>query len=553
MILFGSFIWSLTMVKSGLIYSYGIGFWGPNGHDGIWHLSLITGLARGSFGMPIFAGELIKNYHIGFDLLVAVLHLISDLPVSFLYFQILPPLLALGVGWSVMGFLKAWKKDDRAIRWGLFFTYFGGSFGWLVSLIRNGQTGGESMFWSQQSISTLLNPPFALSLIIVFFSLTSLLKYQRHPTKTAWLISVILFGFLLEIKVYAGILALGSLLVISVYEFLTEKKTGLLRIFLGSLVISLIIFLPFNRNSQSLIVLRPGWFLETMLIYSDRFYWPRLYHTIVDSRQLHNWPKSLLGYFLALFIFLIGNLGTRVLALIAVIKNRKPDIVSLFIYSFIFGGLLLPMLFLQKGTPWNTIQFFYYSQIFLGILAALFISGLFGRLNHHKYFRYAIWLLIIIVTIPTTLDTLDHYLPSRPPAMISKDELQALNKLASLPPGNVFTYPIQPDAYYPPPRPLYYYDSTAYVSAYSGHPVFMEDTVNLNITGFDWPRRQAQSEEFIAMQNINQAREFLHQNRIKYIYLALVAKYRPFLTASQLGGKIIFENSQASIWQVDTN
>ena len=71
LIVLGTISWSLTMVKSGLIYDYGMGFWGPNGHDGIWHIALVKSLLRGSLDMPVFAGEALKNYHIGFDFLLA--------------------------------------------------------------------------------------------------------------------------------------------------------------------------------------------------------------------------------------------------------------------------------------------------------------------------------------------------------------------------------------------------------------------------------------------------------------------------------------------------
>ncbi len=155
----------------GLTYSYGVGFWGPNGHDGVWHLSLIESLSRGSLEMPVFAGELIRNYHIGFDLLLALIHRLSFIPVSVLYFQLIPPLLAFGIGFSVWKFMLLWTKSRSAAMWGLFFVYFGGSFGWLVNLLRGAGLGGESMFWAQQSISTLINPPFALSLLIIFFVL----------------------------------------------------------------------------------------------------------------------------------------------------------------------------------------------------------------------------------------------------------------------------------------------------------------------------------------------------------------------------------------------
>ncbi|TSC85988.1 MAG: Uncharacterized protein G01um101416_752, partial [Microgenomates group bacterium Gr01-1014_16] len=94
LILLGTITWSVTMIKSGLIYQFGMGFWGPNGHDGIWHLAIISGLSRGSLTMPIFAGEMIKNYHLGFDVLVATLHLLTRIPSVNLYFQILPPIMA---------------------------------------------------------------------------------------------------------------------------------------------------------------------------------------------------------------------------------------------------------------------------------------------------------------------------------------------------------------------------------------------------------------------------------------------------------------------------
>ena len=73
LLIIGTLTWSITMVKSGWQYAFGLGFWGPNGHDGIWHLAIADSLARGSLGMPIFAGEQLKNYHIGFDLLLAAI------------------------------------------------------------------------------------------------------------------------------------------------------------------------------------------------------------------------------------------------------------------------------------------------------------------------------------------------------------------------------------------------------------------------------------------------------------------------------------------------
>jgi len=59
--LFCLFIQVIPVIRSGLLYEYGIGFWGPNGHDGIWHLSLINHISNAlKINLPIFAGNTIK-------------------------------------------------------------------------------------------------------------------------------------------------------------------------------------------------------------------------------------------------------------------------------------------------------------------------------------------------------------------------------------------------------------------------------------------------------------------------------------------------------------
>src|SRR3989304_7627404 len=193
LILIGSVTWSLTMVKSGLIYKYGMGFWGPNGHDGIWHIALIKSLIRcialpleclrNGVEMPVFAGETLKNYHIGYDLLLAFISRITGISPTALYFQIFPPVLALLIGVLTYKLVLDWRSSKSQALWATFFVYFGGSFGWLVSLLRSGELGGESMFWAQQEISTLINPPFAFSLVLLLLGLIFLKKYLISHNK----------------------------------------------------------------------------------------------------------------------------------------------------------------------------------------------------------------------------------------------------------------------------------------------------------------------------------------------------------------------------------
>lgn len=534
LIVVGSFIWSLTMIKSGLIYSFGMGFWGANGHDAIWHIALAESLGKGSFGMPMFAGSPLQNYHIGFDLLLALLNKVTFVPVVNIYFQILPPLFALLIGYLSYLFIVGWTKSEKAANWSLFFIYFGGSLGFLIGK-------GESTFWSQQAISTLINPPFALSLIFILLGLLLLQKQK-------FILAAVCFGILIEIKAYAGILCLGALFVSGIYQLIKQRKFSHLLVFLGSLVTSLIIYLPLNKNSTGLLVWQPFWFLETMMGLTDRVGWLKFYSAMTTYKTGHIWFKEIPAYLIAFVIFWVGNMGTRIIKETLIwkwIKSFKTiGWVEIFVSSIIIAGGVIPMFFLQKGTPWNTIQFFYYSLFFSAILAGIAVSQIKSK---------AIAILVVLATIPTTFLTLkDVYLPSRPPAKISKEELSALSFLKGQPEGTILTYPFDEakakEAEASPPRPLYLYASTAYVSAFSAHPTFLEDEINLDITGYNWPLRRSKVENWYKEKDRAKARGFLKENNIKYVYW--LKGQRAFFGEGQLGLTKIFENKEVDIFMV---
>jgi hypothetical protein len=516
------------MAKSGLLYDFGMGFWGANGHDGIWHIALINSLSRGTFSMPIFAGAQIQNYHLGYDLILAAITRLTNIPASTLYFQMIPPVLAVAIGVCLYIFVNHWTQSSKASLWSLFFLYFGGSWGWLVNLFRQGNLSGESMFWSQQSISTLINPPFALSLAILFLGLYFL-------SRKAYIKAALLFSLLALIKVYASVLILLGLLVSSLF-YKPYRKVLLITGFL-----TLILFLPFNRNSTKLLVWQPGWFLDNMMGLSDRVNWPTYYSALTNYKLGHNYPKLILAYFVAAGVFILGNLGTRVVAVLVKFSQTPIDLVLL---PMITAGVVAPLLMVQTGTPWNTIQFTYYSLILTGIYSAL-------ALTHARLSNIIISIVICALTLPTTYESLHHYLPTTPPAAISTLELEALNFLSRQPAGVVLAPPVYPDPYAPAPRPLYLYESTAYVSALSSQQLYLEDYVNLNITGYPWPDRLAQLNQFFSTNNLDQAKHFLSSNNISYIYLPNIKSFRPNFSASQLGGTSIFENSSSAVWKIN--
>lgn len=523
LILVGSLLWSITMVKSGLLYNYGMGFWGPNGHDGIWHIAVSESLARGSWVMPVFAGENLKNYHIGFDLLLAFLHKLTLIPIHTLYFQILPPIYSLVIGLLVYWFIFNWRKSNSAAFWSLIFVYFSGSFGWIITLLRSNEISGESLFWSQQALSTLVNPPFAFSLIIILIGLILLQRGVKTKKNRYFVYATFLFGLLIQVKVYAGLLVLAGLLSAGIFRLSQRKGFTLLKIFSGALIISLIFLLPILDLSQSGIVFKPFWFLETMMSDQSRLHWPKFAEAMVNYRLAGFGIKGILAYLAALIIFIIGNLGLRIISFPYIYRKmmnlNKLNYLHIFVFTIIVFGILIPTFFVQANLPWNTIQFFYYSLFFLAILSGIGFSEFIETKS--VLIKISLIGLVIVFSISTSIATLRHYVPSRPPAMISNEELEALNFLKAQPGGIILTIPFDKlkaeKAVDNPPRPLYLYESTAYVSAFTGMQTYLEDEVNLEIMGYEWKGRRSEIEN--ENENENEFKNLIKKNNIKYIYV----------------------------------
>ena len=117
------------------------------------------------------------------------------------------------------------------------------------------------------------------------------------------------------------------------------------------------------------------------------------------------------------------------------------------------------------------------------------------------------------------------------------------------PEGVVLNYSIDHDAANAAvdnhPRTLYLYESTAYVSAFSKKPVYWEDEVNLDITGYDWRARREKVIEFLEIRDQSLAKKFLKENNISYIYLL---EGQEAILSVELGIEKIFENGEVDIY-----
>lgn len=183
----------------------------------------------------------------------------------------------------------------------------------------------------------------------------------------------------------------------------------------------------------------------------------------------------------------------------------------------IFAGLLLPLFFVQTVNPWNTIQFTYYAIFFLGLFTGKVVANLLTNIKP-VVLKFIVGFILIGLGTATSVGTLKDYFGSFSASTVSFSEIAGLETLRKQPAGIVLTPAYLYSGWNVTPKPLYDYVSTAYVSAFSGQSEFLSDTINLDITGFDYKERSREIQRFYNTTDRVWAKSFLSGNNIRYIY-----------------------------------
>lgn len=540
----------LPVFRSGWVYDFGLGFWGPNGHDGVWHLSLINQLVRGlPPDNPVFSDAVLKNYHYLYDLLLTTTRFLTRVDSADLLFRFYPLLLSLILGLGTYSLSSFLFKKKMAVFFSLFFVYFAGSFGWIVDYIHQKTLSGESDFWANQSISFNLNPPFAISLVITLALFYFLLNFSRIKTKTGYLLVALLVGSLIGFKSYAGILVLGSLGVVALVELLKGKGFCYLKLFIPSVIISLAIFIPNFTFGQQFFIFSPFWLVNSVIDSPDRVGWLKLSAARQAYLARGQWPKFFFIELVSLLIFFVGNLGMRVLsiALITNLRKKTSDYFVIFAVIFSLLSILIPLIFIQQGNDWNIVQFLYYLLFISSLLTGGVLAYIFYKFP--KSFGVLITIGVLILTPINSVSTAKSYIYPSPHTFVSFNELEALKFLSNQPKGTVLTYPFQKDvrSKLSDPVPLFAYDTTAYVGAFSHQGVYLEDLIQNEILQTGYVKRLDGENNFFSSANYDLKNNFLKESNIKYIYL--LKYFNISLDTTKLHARQIFDNPEVIIYE----
>lgn len=539
---------------SGIFQNNDLIFYSSHAHDSAWHIALMNELQKGyPLQNPTLSGEKLVNYHFFSDIAPADFNRFFKLNSLDLYFRFFPFLYSVLLGSLAFILAKTLTKSFTSGMWAMFFTYFAGSFGYIITWQRSKDIAGESMFWVSQIHSSIGNPPQILSFILLLAFLFLLYKLLEKPNPLLIFILSILLASLSIVKVYGFVVLIAGLSIVSIIRILKDKKFDLLSVLIIGGLIALVLYLPNSSGSEGFLIWEPWWYIRTMTVASDKLDWLDLEHKRQTYIFENNWKRVLQIELTGFSIFLFGNIGMRALAIIYFAKNLKKllsDYIYLLSFFIILISIILPLLFLQKGVVSNSIQFFQYALLLLGLWAGFGMAYLLSLIKN-TIVKFMVAIFIILFTIPTQVGLFNSFYNRQPFTKITSDELEALKYLNQNIDHNFIVLTPAYNKYLETKEtvpPIWDWSDTGYVSAFSNKRTYLSDTEQVDIMGYDFKSRVAfQEKVFHETDPINFEND-LNSHNINIIYFP--KRVAPLVDLNLTNLKKVFANSYVEIWSI---
>ena len=546
----------LIISPSGLSIGGDLVFWSSHGHDSMWHIALAEEYKKGyPLENPIFAGEKLFNYHFFYDIVLSDFNSIFNLSIIDLYFRFLPLMFSILLGGMTYFLVVRISGSFQIGIWATFFMYFAGSFGYIVTYLKNQTMGGESIFWVSQIQSSIGNPPQIVAFVIILTFLNIFHIFLNKNSKQLFLLCTLLLGVLVEFKIYGAIVTLISLFILGMWQIVIERKIIILLLFATSSFLSIILYLPNSLNAGSFLIFEPWWYIRTMVVAPDRLNWIDLELRRQTYIAEGNLKRVIQLEATAFLIFLFGNLGMRFLGFYTLalsLKNALRNSFNLYLILMCLTSFVFPLLFLQKGVAGNSIQFFQYFLLIFSIFAAVSVSKIMDKIKKNSV-KIFLGIVIIILSIPTQIGLIYNFYSNLPLARIDKKELSALNFFKKTPTDTViltapFNKNVKSSDLIPP---IWLWSDTSYVTALSGRRTYIADEEQINILGYNLEERIAFQRNIFEENTPEQVKQNLLSRKIDYLYFPKILE--PKVDLSEANLKKVFSNSEIEIWQVSKN
>jgi len=546
LILLGSLGQNLSLLTSGLLDKKGDLVFQSDWayHDFSWHLALIKELQRKVPPLnPVFKAQALKDYHYFYNLLLAAVSQVSRLEVIDLLYRFFPFLISIILGLGVYLFVKRLTSKKPVALLSLFLTYFAGSFAYFIPLLKDkSQSWGESSFWVSQTFSMAIQPHFLLSVAIIFAGLILLdLWFKTKDKKLVFLLALI-WGTVVGFKAYALLLIAGGLIFLTLEEVIVRKNWSVLGLDLLTLLVLILAVLPVVTGKSSFFF-KPLWFPKAMVASPDRLNMVELILKEEHYLSVGNYLRFIQIKLHQLFLFIAGNLGIRILGFFGLGLYLKKKGFRQKTTSFLLGAIgvsfLFPLLFLQQGTVWNSIQVWYYLLIFFNIFTAFFVYQLFSLLPSKRLIRIFILVLVIGLSLPTTVKSFVELNFKAAKVNIRAEEIEGFKKLKQIASFDslVLLYPSQRN------------NDSSLVAAFSGQRVFYAHQGQADLFAVNFKKEEEKINRFFSSNKKEEIKEFINSNQIDYLFLwkeeekYLSPEFRKLL-------RLVFNNQAVIVYQI---
>jgi hypothetical protein len=453
---------------------------GTNYRDGIWFQSVSASAFKTfPFRMPNFSGALLSGYHYLPNLIAYLLSRLG-IPIAVSYYKLFPFLYMIFLTALSIIFARKIKNNSLFVALFLFFSFFGIPLTLITSLHYYGFIKNSLLINTFQSTRILESMHFAFSLIILLVVLI-LLNKKVLKLKEKIIIGILVF-LIFGIKFYVAAIMLFMLVLNETLVYIQAKKFKeyLISLFIygtAAFISILIFYNPFSAvKGGSIFVFAPFATVHHMIENESMFYLPNLVLARYFLYAHGVSPRLIAIELFSTFLFVVFYFGARALGFLYIAKQiiiRKISRFEFVLTSGIVLGIILAIMFVQKGDWFNPMQFAVVSAFLMNIFSAQFMFELFQR---QKMLAIVLGLIVFVLTFVPNLINLG-YLSDKARLVIPQEEMRALEVLKKLPDGTVFFPIIDPNV------------DLTYVSAFTGKQTYVNFVTLLQTTSVPYQKR----------------------------------------------------------------
>lgn len=415
-------------IKDGDFYRF------PSMHDTMWNIALTAELVN-HFPPehPGLSGEKLKNNHYFYPLVLAIIHKLTGISMLDLYFRIGPILVSIIYGFSLYLAAKIFSRNPFFQALIIFMGYFSGSLSYVLPVFYGRSFNWQgNTFLSDQPFDQIINPYSVLGYAFMLSAVYLTTRIFDKKNTSSWkyillfsLISGLSYGF----KSFGGIIMVGALILTTAVSLFLEKKRNKVAVIFLTLLFFLPVFFLITEPDKAGLRWAPGWVLTEMMIKGDGLNIPQYAQIEGYYQSIGNLPGLFKIRFTELAIYIIGNLGIRLLGLIMLIRLvfKKRTYTNLYILFCTILSLAIPLLFNLGGNAHNIVQFTPYSLVILAVLSGVFLEKTYYRLSEKGkgFLGIMIFLIVILLAVPVNIKNIYTKL-EMPNDKLAVSEMEAL-------------------------------------------------------------------------------------------------------------------------------